>query len=182
VRFTRFGERLNDRGNVENTLNLNLNTSYGDLDADVIIERSPTSTIEEHRFINLDLEARQSMKVLQIPVSLKYHFPVGPLTGSVHGGVSGNILMQDHFESSVIRSTHSDVLGVRIADRRNISGTRKLALGYQVGIGIEKALNCHWSIVIEPTLSGYLQPVYQNDAVSVYPTQVDLHVGVQYQW
>jgi hypothetical protein len=55
-------------------------------------------------------------------------------------------------------------------------------LGYQVGIGIEKALNCHWSIVIEPTLSGYLQPVYQNDAVSVYPTQVDLHVGVQYQW
>jgi hypothetical protein len=182
VRFTRFGERLNDRGNFENTLDLNLNTSYGALDAAVIIERSAASVIDEHRFINVDLEARQSMRVLQIPVSLKYHFPIGGLTGTVHGGVSGNVLMQDRFESSVIRSTHSDVLNIRIADRTNISGTRKLALGYQLGIGIEKSLNCHWAILIEPTLSGYIQPVYQHEVLSVYPTQLDVHVGVQYKW
>jgi len=182
VRFTRFGERLNGRGNLENTLDLNLNTSYGDLSTGIVIERSPTSDIDEHRFIDIDIVARQSLSVVQIPLSLKYRLPLGSWSGSVQGGFSANLRVDDEFELRLLRPTHTDILAARLSDRASPSGARKMSMGYHIGVGLEKSFNCHWALLVEPMLSGYLQPVYRTKTIEVYPALFDIHVGIQYKW
>jgi len=181
VRYTRAGETLNTRGNFENRFNLNINTSYGELSTDVILERSSDAQIPEHQFIDLSLQTRQTMQVLQFPVSVRYVIPLRHVMICAHGGVSANFLLENVLEFRAIQSLDTDIMLARGLRRAQLSGSRDFAWGYQFGLCLEVPVDRRLSIQMEPTFSGYLQSVYRNQQVVVYPVLMDIHVGVRYR-
>jgi hypothetical protein len=180
IRYTRAGEVQNGRGNFENRLNLSLNTSYGQVNTDIVIERSSDAMINENQFINIALNTRQAMQVLQIPVSVKYNIPLGLLTMSMRGGIAANMLLENSIEFSTIESLNTGIVRTRASRILQLTGSRSFALGYQIGTGVEMPLNRQWSVMIEPGFSGYLQPVYQNRHVVIYPHVFNIYLGARY--
>ncbi|HLF62262.1 MAG TPA: hypothetical protein VI603_00815 [Saprospiraceae bacterium] len=181
IRYTHAGETLNARGNFENRFQLNLNTSYGELSTDVIVERSSDAQIEEHQFINLALQTRQSMQVLRLPVSARYQIPLRKWTMSCYGGFSANLLLENELEFRAVQSLSSEILQTKTLPNARLSSYRDFALGYQFGIGFEIPLDRQWSLLMGPSVSGYLQPVYRNRHVLIFPVMAEVQVGVRYR-
>lgn len=182
VRFTRAGEQVNDRGNLENRLALSLNSSFGEVSADVIVERSSGTHIDEHRFIDLELRTSHAMKLIQVPFSVGYEIPLGEWALKVKGGPTVHLLLDNDVEFNVIRSLDQRILDVRVAGRVDLSGTRKTALGYHFGAGLHRDISERITLFAEPVVSGYVQSLYRSDLVSVYPALIDIHLGMQYQF
>jgi hypothetical protein len=181
IRYSRIGETQNARGNYENRFHLNLNTSYGEVSTDIVVERSSDSQFDENQFINLSVQTRQSMQVLQFPVSIRYHIPVGAWSASCYGGLSANVLLENAFEIQAVHSLDSEVVQTRAMRKAPLSSYEDFALGYQVGIGLEIPLHRQLSILAGPAVSGYLQPVYENRHVVIYPVMFELQAGVRYR-
>ncbi len=181
IRYSRIGEIQNAQGNFENRFRLNLNTSYGELNTDVVVERSSDSQMEEHQFINLALQTKQSMQVLRIPVSARYNIPLGSSQASCYAGLSANVLIENSLEFRAVQSLDSEIIQVSTMRNARLSSYKDFAFGYQFGVEFEVPLYRRMSILFGPSVNGYLQPVYQNRQVLIYPLMADMNVGVRYR-
>ena len=182
IRYTRAGEMLNGRGNYENRFNLRLNTSYGQINTDVVVERSSDAMLEEHRFLNLELQTRHSMEVLRFPLTIGYRVPAGKWSVVCGGGISANVLLENQFSFRAIHVLDSEVVGARTLRAVDIEGSMDFALGYQASLGIEIPVSRRLSFLVTPSVSGYLQPVYQDRHVLIYPFSVETDLGMVYKF
>jgi hypothetical protein len=180
LRYTRQGEIRNGRGNFENRLDLNISTSYGEVSTNILVERSSDALLNEHQFIDVTLNTRQSMQVLQIPLLLNYRIPMRHANLSFRGGPAVNMLLENTLEFTSVHAHSSGIVRMRPTRTVDLSGSKDFALGYQLGADVEIPIDRKWSVVVSPDFSGYLQPVYRDGHVIIYPHVLSIYFGAKY--
>lgn len=182
VRYSRSGEVDNGQGAFESNYRVEINTSYGRVETDIVVERESDAAIPEHTFINLDFLMEQSFRYVRIPVFARYHFQAGKLRMFGSGGLALQHLSSSTLDFKAIQSMSDKVRRVKQLHSGTLRGTNRTTLGFQVGLGVEIPGSEQLSFIINPTLNGSLDPVYSRELIKIFPYTIDLRLGVTYRF
>lgn len=134
--------------------------------ADYLLTQVGTGLYET---VNVSL--KQDIRMLEIPLLLRYNLLDKDIDLSVLGGVGSSILLEG---KSLIAYGGDETLLGRTADlrRANLNGIFGLGFSYKVS----GALSLH----LEPTLKYYLNPVNKYSSVRAHPYSVGVYSGVSW--
>lgn len=182
LRYTRGGERINGRGNIENRLPLLIRTSFGAVHTDMIVERSSGAPIEEHRFIDIGIGTTHRIGLLEIPLVAGYRLSNGKLNTTLYGGITGNIVLDNTLSIHTVKTSGSGVMLASTHHTFAMSDTRSMIWGYHFGVGFALPVHPQWSVVLQPRFSGSFQSIYKTTDVAVRPVVYAMQAGIRYSW
>jgi hypothetical protein len=187
MRYTAVGAVTEQDGDVVNSYQANLQTSYGEAEVEVRIANDAQSNLpnlNEGRIFPVRFKAALELQHLGIPLLAEYHFGSKRLGFSLKGGLVGSLLVDKSVEIKQVQLLH-DRLRLRrtdvVSDRflRNIkSATLDLQLSAGVRIGLSERL----SLAFEPTFRSNLTPVFGSEKLETRMYSLAVHAGVYYRF
>ena len=122
----------------------------------------------------LQLETKQKVDYLSIPVTLEYVYTAYPFQFTVGGGISVNHIIGTDFSFN----TDLEPPGFAVGEMNEVTGTY---IAFQVGIGIEYGLSERMSLRLNPNYRGWMTPIFENEQIRTLPFGVAVRAGVVYR-
>ncbi|MDX1477168.1 MAG: hypothetical protein R3301_05650 [Saprospiraceae bacterium] len=182
IRFSRAGETINDEGLAESSYRVQINSSYGRIETDIVVERDQDATLREHDFIDLRLSMDQSLKLIRVPLFARYHFSMGRLRMYGQGGLTLQHLHQSTLDIRAVHSLSDQVRRVRSAHDAMPRGVNTTTLGWQLGLGVELPVGERLSLTASPVVSGSMEPLYAREVFRIFPYTYDLRIGLNWKF
>jgi opacity protein-like surface antigen len=132
-------------------------------------------TLSPNSELTFNVQTRRRIDYLSIPINLEYVYNAYPFTFTVGAGVSINPIIG----SSLEYSTADSLPEIYFRNEEEISGTY---LAFQAGIGIEYGLSERMAIRLNPTYRGWMNPIFENEAIRTLPFGVAIRAGLVYQF
>lgn len=169
---------------LESDYEVNLRSSYGDVNTSISIARNPRIPINDRQKILLLLQSKQDLNYVDIPLLLKYHGRKGAFNFTAKAGIAGRIVVNSKVEAGkgeIFPKING--LGAKFPRERILKTLDKSpnsSLNYMVGIGASYRIWNNLYATLEPTFSRSLQPVFEKEGVATYAQSLNWQVGVKY--
>ncbi len=130
-----------------------LNTSAGVVDIEVRANQTdPAQTIDEFANVIVEIEAKQKVDYVSIPLLVSKQIGYGKLSATVKSGVLLNFLTDNSFDLSGKIISSSLQLRKTNFSRRIGIGLKNTTTDFMAAAGLNYALNKKWSAHVSPTL------------------------------
>lgn len=181
VPYTHNGEFLHDDGNYDNQYNHSLPSPLGNYPLQMVLTRESTANVEEGETMRLDLNIRQKIQQLSMPLHLRYGFGKHRWQAGVRVGVFANHTLAVEAEDKpdfmshhgAIHQRHTSVGNPSISDLKRFTFDASLGLDlrYLATERLGFSLASHWQRGISP--------IYQGDSVKNYLQSFGVNAGIQ---
>ena len=176
-------ERLSNQGIYESTLNLQLGSSSGAIETEVLLSRSSATSIEEQTDLGLNITFSKSVTSLDIPLLVKKQWAIGNLGLSINAGLLNRFFMENNLETFSIK-VDDPRFQSRIKPNEERIGTNKLSTyspHVLAGFGIAYQIQPKLSIYAEPTFVRSIQPIRKIGFSDIYAEGKMVNLGIRYQ-
>ena len=175
-------EGLNGNGNYESIVKLQLGSSDGEVDTNISLSRSSSSTIASDTKINMDINYASKRSYLDLPLLVKKEWASGSLAFSLKTGLLNRFLLNRSFELQ--RITIDDIRFNSktnvFRERPNSKSNSSYSAHYLAGIGLEYTFRSDLAFYIEPTFIRSIQPTNDSKEASIYTQSKVLNIGFRY--
>lgn len=124
--------------------------------------------------INMSAACEQVVKIISVPVTVRFQIARNRFTYYVNGGFSANFMVQEKANMSIGNTQYTIV--------NNIDGLKKMNYGYLFGAGVQYNFYNGTGIFIEPALRGSITSLTQNTAFYCYPASMGLNMGLSFHF
>lgn len=172
--FSTNTETLDSEGELINAFQHSLPTSLGDVQTDVILSRSQSSSISNNEIVDIDLSFKNKTRSIIIPVSASY-FPKGANNGLYFsGGLLNEIILSNQLNGIQSESHHDTVNDKSIVIQYNDDQQNSYGLGASFGLGYVFNLKNDFNLMLGANYdfaltSNYINNGYQHkiDNISI---------------
>ena len=183
IPFNYLEEQLNGQGNYESSFSLQLNSSGGTVETDVVVARSSSTVITEETQLNFDITFSNSLTYLEIPLILKREFRIGRVGLSLKAGMVNRFLVQKSFNFQEIALDDARFQFSPKGFREHANTRQKpnnYAIQYLVGFGLAYQASSKLAIYAEPTFSRNIKPIFEVGRASIYAQNKSVNIGLRY--
>lgn len=124
--------------------------------------------------VEFNIQARQQINYLSIPISLEYVYNLYPFTFTAGGGLSVNHILG----SSMDYTLEDGSPDLEIAPMKKIEGTY---LAFQAGVAVEYGISERMSLRLNPSYRGWMTPIFENEQIRTLPFGVAIKGGILYR-
>ncbi|MCZ4409928.1 hypothetical protein O3Q51_13990 [Cryomorphaceae bacterium 1068] len=124
--------------------------------------------------VEFNIQARQQINYLSIPISLEYVYNLYPFTFTAGGGLSVNHILG----SSMDYTLEDGSPDLEIAPMKKIEGTY---LAFQAGVAVEYGISERMSLRLNPSYRGWMTPIFENEQIRTLPFGVAVRAGLIYR-
>ncbi len=175
-------ERLNGNGDYESIVKLQLGSSGGEVDTNISLSRSSSSTIASDTNINMDISYASKRSYFDMPLLVKKEWAIGSLVFSLKTGLLNRFLLNRSFELPQI--TLDDIRFNSktniFRERPNSKSNTNYSAHYIAGIGLEYTFRSGLSFYMEPTFIRSIQSINDPKSASLYTQSKALNIGFRY--
>ena len=183
IRYESQIERLNSDGNYDSNYQVNLPTSYGEIETDVALTRNSDTQIDQNDYINMALKTQQELKNLGIPIAIRYRTAKNKLHFSAKAGFSANFILQKDVTIKAAVVNRNGVHHRRTIIDKQFSGLKNTTIDILLGLGLDYDISKNMSVYFEPTVTRSLNPVYHiNGKIKTYPILASFNLGLNYHF
>lgn len=183
IPFNFLEEQLNGQGEYESSFSMQLNSSGGAVETDVVVARSSATEIAEETELNFDITFSNSLTYLEIPFLLKREFRVGNLGLSLKAGLVNRFLIDKSFNFQQIELDDAR-FQFRPRGFREHANTRQqpntYSNQYLVGFGLAYHVSPKLAIYAEPTFTRNIKPILDVGRASIIAQNKSVNVGMRY--
>lgn len=184
-KYTSTGELPNSNGDYENDYALSIVTVFGDVGSDVTISREASMNIPENTPFILQIDSRQKISFLGIPILAKYN--LGKIDSKFNVGLKFGTMANFVKEADVEFEAESISPFIEhrkhlIKDKKDLRNAELATLDFMTGVEAEYKVSEKVSFSIEPSLSKSLTPVYEKQGLKTYPMMANVKVGFNYRF
>ena len=133
--FSTANEVLDTDGDLINAFQHSLPTSLGDVQTDVTLARSQSSSIENDEIVGIDLSFKNQTQSILIPLSAAYFLREANNGLYFSGGLTNEIVLNSKLSGIQSNSHHSKVDGKTINIEYDDSQQNKYGIGANLGLG-----------------------------------------------
>jgi len=176
-------ERLSNQGIYESTLNLQIGSSSGAIETEVVLSRSSATSIEEQTDLGLNITFSKSITSLDIPLLVKKQWAIGNLGLNIRAGLLNRFIIDNNLETSNITVDDARFQS-RIEPNEERNGTNKLSTyspNFLAGFGMEYQLQPKLSVYAEPTFVRSIGPIAKIRFADIYAEGKMVNLGIRYQ-
>ncbi len=124
--------------------------------------------------VEFNIQARQQINYLSIPISLEYVYNLYPFTFTAGGGLSVNHILG----SSMDYTLEDGSPDLEIAPMKKIEGTY---LAFQAGVAVEYGISERMALRLNPSYRGWMTPIFENEEIRTLPFGVAVRAGLIYR-
>lgn len=179
-RFQKNNESLGGNGNFESTHNLSLFSSAYDLETDVVLSRSSSSsTILDGINLRLVGIVTNEIQRLSVPVLVGHRLKHQNWNWTVKAGLSPTITLLDEVRLDRILSSETEFEVKAVTRTQRNPNTQPMSWYFYAGSSLSYQFNEAWAIQLEPYFSRSLsaQIGIRN---SIFNHSTGIHLGLQY--
>jgi hypothetical protein len=169
-------ESENSEGDYVATYALSIPSSFGNSEMEVDLSRSRNQSLRTGEAVLLEVETRQELNFITIPLTAAYHICKGRLDFRLRGGFALNILEEKNF-TGVVRSRRMGVQSRSVRVRTAFEEVRKTGVDYVVAIGAGYRITPQLTLALEPTYRRSLSPTAGGESFRTNSYALGLHVG-----
>jgi len=125
--------------------------------------------------VAFEIDARRNIEYLSIPLTLEYVFNAYPFTFTAGAGISINPVIG----STTTYFAPDSLPDLSFSDKEDFSGTY---LSFHGGVAVEYGISEHMSLRINPVYRGWMNPIFENEAIRTLPFGVAIRAGLVYQF
>ena len=176
-------ERLSNQGIYESTLNLQLGSSLGAIETEVVLSRSSATSIEEQTDLGLNITFSKSVTSLDIPLLVKKQWAIGNLGVSIRAGLLNRFIIDNNLETFTVTVDDARFQS-RIEPNEERNGTNKLSTyspNFLVGFSMEYQLQPKLSIYAEPTFVRSIGPIAEIGFADIFAEGKMVNLGIRYR-
>jgi hypothetical protein len=122
----------------------------------------------------IEIETRQTVNYLSLPVTLDYLVDAYPWRFFVGGGISVNQVIGSQTEYTVV----PEIEEFTVQESNDFNGTY---LAFHAGFGVDYLLSDRLSIRLNPSYRGWMNPIFENDEIKTLPFGIALRGGLVYR-
>lgn len=176
-------EELNNQGTYESTLNLQLGSSSGTVETEVVLSRSSATVVDEQTDLNLNIAFSKSVTSLDIPLLVKRQWAIGNFGLTVRAGLLNRFIIENNFEVSNIAldDTRFQSRLETVRERGGRSESAAYSPHFVAGLGIEYHIQPKWSVYVEPTFTRSIQPIANLGLRDIHTEGKMVNLGFRYQ-
>ena len=176
-------ERLSNQGIYESTLNLQIGSSLGAIETEIVLSRSSATSIEEQTDLGLNITFSKSVTSLDIPLLVKKQWTIGNLGVSIRAGLLNRFIIDNNLETFNI-TVDDPRFQSRIEPNEARNGPNRLSTyspNFLAGFGMEYQLQPKLSIYAEPTFVRSIQPIAKIGFADIFAEGKMVNFGIRYQ-
>ena len=176
-------ERLSNQGIYESTLNLQLGSSAGAIETEVVLSRSSATSIEEQTDLGLTITFSKSVTSLDIPLLVKKQWAIGHLGLNIRAGLLNRFIIDNNLETFNV-TVNDARFQSRIEPNEERNSTNKLSTyssNFLAGFGVEYQLQPKLSVYAEPTFVRSIQPIAKIGFADIFAEGTMVNFGIRYQ-
>ncbi len=179
---------LNAKGEYEGTYRGSLNTSYGALPVEVVLSHGATApNIPDGQALPFALKSKQTLEMIQVPVSVRYALGNGRLKLHLSAGATANMLSNKDLKIALPLEGFNlpDLANVsyeygNIDDEQYLDDINNLTVSLTAGVELDYALTNNLHLYAAPSYSKGLTPIHEGEEVETELSQASVLVGVNY--
>jgi hypothetical protein len=181
VPYTHNGETQHDDGNFDNQYNHSLPSALGNYPLQLVLTRESTANVEEGEVMRLDLNIRQRIQQLSLPLHLRYGFGRHRWQAGVRAGVVANHTLAVESEDHPALVSHHGAIHQRHTSVGNpsISDLQKFSFDSSLGLDLRYQLTHRLGLSLAGSWQRAFTPVYDGVAVQSYLHSFGLNAGFQ---
>ncbi len=179
VPFTHNGETLHDDGNYDNQYHHSLPSGLGNYPLQMVLTRESTATVEEGEVMRLDLNIRQRIQQLSLPLHLRYGFGRHRWQAGIRAGLVANHTLDVASEDHPALISHHGAIHQRHTSVGNpsISDLERFTFDTSLGLDLRYQLTHRLGLSLVGSWQRALTPVYDGAAVQSYLQSLGLNAG-----
>jgi len=179
VPYTHNGETQHDDGNFDNQYNHSLPSALGNYPLQMVLTRESTATVEEGEVMRLDLNIRQRIQQLSLPLHLRYGFGRHRWQAGIRAGMLANHTLAVESEDHPALVSHHGAIHQRHTSVGNpsISDLQKFSFDTSLGLDLRYQLTHRLGLSLAGSWQRALTPVYDGAAVQSYLQSLGLNAG-----
>ncbi|MEY3368356.1 MAG: hypothetical protein RI973_1511 [Bacteroidota bacterium] len=168
----------------EHDFTYNLNTSAGLVEVDLrVAEADTTLPVSEDDVVAFEVETRNTMRHLSLPLVLKYQIGSGRLRGYAKAGAVVNWLLKDQIEITSLSTANENFnISMKRPSLDKTQGLRTVTANYFLSAGVEYALSSSLSCYLEPVAMGNLGSQHSADFIKSSSMMAGLNAGIEYRF
>lgn len=182
VPFTHIGEYMHNDGNYDNQYQHSLPSSLGDYSLQLLLSRESTATIDEGEIIRLDLNVRQNIQQLGLPLGIRYALGQKRWQTGISAGVVARHTLSAAAEDEPLLVSHHGAIHQRQTTVGNpsTSDMRAFTLDASLGLDFRYRLMPQLGISIGANWQKAFTPVYKDENVQSYLQSFGIHAGLHF--
>lgn len=170
-------ESENSEGDYVATYALSVSSSFGNSEMEVDLSRSRNQSLRPGEAVLLEVETRQELNFVTIPLTASYHIRKGRFDFRLRGGFALNILEEKNF-TGVVRSRRAGLQSRSVRVRSVFEEARKTGVDYVLGLGAGYRITPQLTLALEPTYRRSLSPTAEDgESFRTNSYALGLHVG-----
>lgn len=179
VPFTHNGETMHDDGNFDNQYNHSLPSALGNYPLQLVLTRESAANVEEGEVMLLDLNIRQRIQQLSMPLNLRYGFGKHRWQMGVQAGLVANHTLAVEAEDHPALVSHHGAIHQRHTSVGNpsISDLQRFTFDTSLGLDLRYQLTHRLGLSFAGSWQRALTPVYAGAAVQSYLQSIGLNAG-----
>jgi hypothetical protein len=168
----------------EYNFSYNLNTGAGLVEVGLrVAEADTTVPVSEDDVLAFEVETRNSVRHLSLPLVLKYQLGRGKLHGYAKAGAVVNWLLEDRIEITALNTANENF---NISPKRpsldKTQGLKTVTANYFLSAGVEYDLSSSLSFYLEPVAMGNLGRQHTADFIKSSSLMAGLNAGVEFRF
>lgn len=182
VPFTHLGEYLHNDGNYDNQYNHSLPSALGDYSLQLLLSRESNATIDEGEIIRLDLNVRQHIHQLGIPLNVRYALGQGRWQMGIRTGVTGKYTLSLEAEDNPGFVSHHGAIHQRHTTVGNpsFSDLSKFTMTANLGLDVRYRFTPQLGLSVDADWQRALNPIYKDENVQSYLRSFGINAGLHF--
>lgn len=180
-RYTRSGERQIGQDRYGNTFTTNLNTSFGELETDLLVQRATDDIIEENSFVTLHLRARNTLESLRFPLIIGYEGSPSRLSYSIGIGIGLDFITGHDFTQKALTFQHNRIKSVELERKSRLLNYNRTTTEFLAQGSLTYRLSSKSMLALRTDFAKSLEPIYTHESTKSEPIEIGFRFGLNYR-
>ena len=171
-----------DRFIYQNSSDQLVQTSFGEVEMRMDLNREPNRPITDHALLKLNIRTDEQVHYLRIPLLLRWNTATGPWQWSLAGGLGLSFEKGYELSMTAARSNRPGIRDISARAKRRANGLAPITLDAQLSAGVQYRIAPKWSIQLSPEFRYGLSSMYRNGPFQSLAVSGGLQLGMSYHF
>lgn len=174
-------ERAVEGGAFESPYYLAVPSAYGESEVEFGLRRQQPESVLPGAYIPLELRAEQAIRLVSLPLAVRYDLLAGRLSLGLKGGLALGLLRSASLKVG-LQSRHPRLQAPEARIKRLFSEVNNISLDYLAGLSARYLLAPGWELSLEPAWRSNIRPIAEQAGFLTRSHALGVQVGLNYHF
>jgi len=174
-------ERAVEGGAFEASYDWAMPSAYGESEVEFGLRRQQPESVLPGAYIPLELRAEQAIRLVSLPLAVRYDLLAGRLSIGLKGGLALGLLRSASLKVG-LQSRHPRLQAPEARIKRLFSEVNNTSLDYLAGLNARYLLAPGWELSLEPAWRSNIRPIAEQAGFLTRSHALGVQVGLNYHF